>query len=103
MANPNPSTINALHAKAGQTVIRHVTIAICLTLIYGCSSLAASATQDLADNLGLAMANSNDPATVEAGGPAYLLMIDGLVNADPENSTLLAQAAAFHSESGVMR
>lgn len=34
---------------------------------------------------------------METGGPAYLLMIDGMVNGDPDNSVLLAQAATLHS------
>ncbi|MCP4693917.1 MAG: hypothetical protein GY859_38135, partial [Desulfobacterales bacterium] len=58
----------------------------CALLMTGCSMVVSSATDDLAENLSYAFANSNDPATVEAGGPAYLLMIDGLLHGDPDNT-----------------
>ncbi len=57
----------------------------------------SSATDDLAKNLSHAFANSNDPATVEAGAPAYLLMIDGLLHGDPDNISLLLAAADMYS------
>lgn len=41
--------------------------------------------------------NNDDPATVEAGGPAYLLMIDGLLRDDPENESLLCSASALNA------
>lgn len=69
----------------------------CIFLTTGCSMFISSATDDLAQNLSYAFANSNDPATVEAGGPAYLLMIDGLLHGDPNNKSLLLAAADMYS------
>ncbi|MCP4688979.1 MAG: hypothetical protein GY859_13075 [Desulfobacterales bacterium] len=69
----------------------------CALLMTGCSMMVSSATDDLAENLSYAFANSNDPATVEAGGPAYLLMIDGLLHGDPDNTSLLLSAADMYS------
>jgi hypothetical protein len=66
-------------------------------MLPSCSSLVARATDNLADNLSQAIANNDDPATVEAGGPAYLLMLDGMVQGDPQNENLLIQAATLYS------
>jgi hypothetical protein len=68
-----------------------------LLLLPACSRLVAQATDNLADNLSQAIANNDDPATVEAGGPAYLLMLDGMVQGDPDNENLLIQAATLYS------
>lgn len=62
-----------------------------------CSRLMSRATSDLADSLARAIADNDDPATVKAGGPAYLLMLDGMVHRDPENEDLLIQAATLYS------
>ena len=68
-----------------------------LLMLPACSRLVARATDNLADNLSQAIANNDDPATVAAGGPAYLLMLDGMVQGDPENENLLIQAATLYS------
>lgn len=70
---------------------------LCTFLVSGCSVFISSATNDLADNLSYAIVNNDDLATVEAGGPAYLLMIDGLLQRDPDNEKLLRTAASFYS------
>ena len=70
---------------------------LCIVLTSGCSLFISSATSDLADNLSYAIVNNDDVATVEAGAPAYLLMIDGLLREDPDNEKLLRTAASFYS------
>jgi len=66
-------------------------------MLPACSRMVAQATGNLADNLSQAIANNDDPATVKAGGPAYLLMLDGMIHSDPENEALLSKAAALYS------
>jgi len=64
----------------------------------GCSSVTNIATSGLATNLSNAMLNQNDPETVRAGTPAYLLLIDGLIEDEPNNtSRLLAGAKLYGS------
>ncbi len=59
----------------------------------GCASIVGKATDRLATNLGNAVLNADDPATVRDGLPAYLLLLDGLLEGDAENvGTLLAAA-----------
>ena len=62
----------------------------------GCASLVSSATSQVADNVTLAILNQNDPETVRDGAPAYLIMIDGLIEGDPENVRLLLSGAKLY-------
>lgn len=68
---------------------------IFLPLVWsGCVSTVAG---QFTDSLSDAILNNNDLETVEAGGPAYLLMIDGLLREDPGNESLLRSAANLYS------
>lgn len=67
-----------------------------LPLLTNCASLVSSATSRMADNISLAILNQDDPATVRDGAPAYLLMIDGLIAGDPENTRLLLTGARLY-------
>ncbi len=58
--------------------------------------MLSSASQRFAGNLSSAIMNQNDPATVQAGAPAYLILIDGLIKGDPENQTLLLTGARLY-------
>lgn len=74
-----------------------VLLLLCLGLLPACSRMVAQATGNLADNLSQAIANNDDPATVQAGGPAYLLMLDGMIHGDPGNEALLIKAAGLYN------
>lgn len=50
----------------------------------------------LAKNLSSAISNQNDVETVRQGAPAYLLLIDGLIQDDPENVELLLMGAKLY-------
>ena len=63
----------------------------------GCSSLMSSATTGVAKNLTSAVLNQDDVLLVKEGAPAYLIAIDGLVEGDPKNQTLLL--ALWHTPS----
>lgn len=66
----------------------------------GCAAIASSAAGGLADNLSLAILNQDDPETVRDGAPAYLLLIDSLVQGSPENEDLLRAAATLYTAYG---
>ncbi len=76
---------------------RQFYILLCFLLLSGCSAFISSAKVDFTDNLSYAIINNDDLATVEAGGPAYLLMIDGFLHGDPDNSSLLRSAANLYT------
>ena len=70
---------------------------VAILLLTGCASLISSATSRMADNITLAILNQNDLETVRLGAPAYLLMLDGLIEGDAENTDLLLAGAKLYS------
>ena len=68
---------------------------MCL-LASGCASLIGRATQGLTTNLSVGLENHDDPVTVQSALPAYLLMLDGLIEGDPENTGLLLSGARLY-------
>ncbi len=79
--------------------LRSVLILLILStiLLSGCSLFISSASVDMTENLSHAILNNDDPATVEAGGPAYLLMVDSMLYRDPDNESLLRSAADIYT------
>jgi len=59
--------------------------------------MISSATVDMTESLSQAIMNNNDLATVEAGGPAYLLMVDSLIYRDPDSEPLLRAGASIYT------
>lgn len=92
--------------KLNMRYIRLSFILLTIAALTGCASLVASTTGKLANNLSNAILNQDDPETVEAGMPAYLVMVDSLIEGDPQSESLLlagsklygAYAAAFVKE-----
>ncbi|MEZ5464468.1 MAG: TRAP transporter TatT component family protein [Lysobacteraceae bacterium] len=72
-------------------------LAVTTTLLSGCAGLVSKATDRMATNLGNAVLNQDDPATVRDGLPAYLLLLDGLLEGSPDSPTLLAASSRMYS------
>jgi hypothetical protein len=73
--------------------LRALAIVLLLGSLSGCATVVRNASDRFADNLGQAVLNSEDPATVRDGLPSYLLLLDSLAQpADADASTLLAAA-----------
>ncbi len=66
-------------------------------MLASCSSMITSATNEMAKNLSTAITNNDDLATVKAGAPAYLLMLDSFIEGDPDDSNMLITAAKLYS------
>jgi hypothetical protein len=73
--------------------IRVLISVLFLSILIGCSAMA---TRQLTDNLVSGMLNQDDPATVRAAIPAYLVLLDGLIQDDPENPQLLISASQLY-------
>ncbi|MDH3452053.1 MAG: TRAP transporter TatT component family protein [Gammaproteobacteria bacterium] len=58
----------------------------------GCVNIS----ERLADSLSGAIQRQTDIETVRDGAPAYLLMIDGLIDGDPQNAELLLSGARLY-------
>ena len=70
-------------------------------LLCACGNVVRKATNQFADNLSNAILDQDDPATVRDGVPAYLLLIDGMIEGDPQNpDTLLAGAKLYGAYAG---
>ncbi|MBL0715708.1 MAG: TRAP transporter TatT component family protein [Desulfosarcina sp.] len=90
---------SARHQRCVALAIRGLALLALMTLP-ACSRMVSNAANNMAENLAHAIANNDDPATVKAGAPAYLLMLDGMVYRDPENEALLLQAATLYNSYG---
>tara|TARA_Y100000385_G_scaffold270170_1_gene308981 strand:- start:335 stop:1201 length:867 start_codon:yes stop_codon:yes gene_type:complete len=66
-------------------------------VVSGCAAIVAQQTSGLADALGSAIRANKDLQTVKDGAPAYLLLMDAMVQQDPESAGLLLGAADLYS------
>ena len=69
---------------------------ITLFLLSGCSSVVTKVTNQLSNNFSNAIINNDDPETVEAGSASYLLLIDSLIEGDPQNESLLLAGSQLY-------
>lgn len=79
-------------------IARLVTIGVLVTALPlgGCQLMASRATSRLAENVSAAVLDQNDVLIARDGGPAYLIAIDGLIEGDPDNETLLLAGARLY-------
>jgi hypothetical protein len=68
----------------------------------GCASMISSAASNFADNLSAAVLNQDDPETVRDGAPAYLLLLDSMLEGSPDDPALLAAAANLYASYGAV-
>lgn len=80
-----------MHRSSYYRVFTLLLLGLSLT---ACTSMV---TSRLGKNLSQAILNQDDPDTVRAGAPAYLLLVDGLIEADPLNSRTLIAGAKLYS------
>lgn len=74
--------------------MREMAASLALLVLTGCTAFPARSTLE---SLSGAILNQDDPEIVCVGAPAYLLLLDGLIAADPENRRLLYAAAELYS------
>lgn len=65
--------------------------------VQGCASVMSAATDRMAHNLTTAFKNQSDLDTVRSATPAYLLLLDALLEGDPDNASLHMTAARLHA------
>jgi len=78
-----------------------LTFAACFA-VTGCASLVSGAASGFADNLSAAVVNQSDPETVRDGAPAYMLLLDSLLEGDPDDPAILAAAANLYASYGAV-
>ncbi|MGI9261716.1 MAG: TRAP transporter TatT component family protein [Woeseiaceae bacterium] len=95
------SILHGIWARFGCRTGRLAVIGI-LLVNAGCAAFVSSAASKFADNLSAAVLNQNDPEIVRDGAPAYLLLLDSLLEGSPEDPALLAAAASLYATYGTV-
>jgi hypothetical protein len=73
-----------------------------ILLLSACSTIMDRVTGKMAGNLSSAILNQDDPETVRDGAPAYLLLMDSLIQGDPESASALRSAANLYAAYGAV-
>ena len=79
-------------------MLRHLLVIFLVLILTACPGRAMnSAAKSVAEGLNRAILNQNDVITVRDGLPSYLLVVDGLIESNPENIDLLMAGAQLYS------
>jgi hypothetical protein len=62
----------------------------------------SNAASGLADSLSSGILNNDDPETVRAGMPSYMIMMDGFVHDNPDDPAMLGAAANLYASFGAV-
>ena len=81
--------------------IRGTILCACF-LISGCGYFLEKAGQSFGNNLSAAVLNQSDPDVVRDGAPAYLMLLDSLLEGNPESPSLLSAAATLYATYGTV-
>jgi hypothetical protein len=82
--------------------IAGASVLVLSSCLSGCASIASKAASRFADNLTAAILDQPDPEIVRDGAPAYLLLIDSLLEGSPESPELLGASAVLYSAYAVL-
>ena len=88
--------------RTRRLLIRVLPLTLLLALTSGCASLMSSAATGLADSLSAAVLNQNDPETARAAIPAYMVLLDSILESNPDDPELLAAAATMYATYGAV-
>ena len=69
-------------------------------LTSGCSLFVAKAADSFGSNLTSAILNQDDPETVKAGMPSYMLLMDSFVEGSPDSPVMLGAASNLYASYG---
>lgn len=71
-------------------------VALAAFALGGCASVANKASQRLSDSLSAGILDQDDVATARDGIPSWLLLVDGLIQGDPQNEDLLLAGSKLY-------
>jgi hypothetical protein len=75
------------------SIAHHLLLPAAFLILAGCTTLS---TEQMAGNLSRAMLNQDDPETVHDGAPAYLLLVDSLIEGNPQDRPALIAGARLY-------
>src|SRR5690606_22965410 len=76
--------------------VRACLLLAALLAVTGCGRLVSKATSGISDGLSAGIENHDDPETIRTALPAYLLMLDGLIESSPDNAGLLLTGSRLY-------
>jgi len=76
--------------------LRHASLLLAVFLLGGCASVVNRASQRLADSLTAGVLDQDDVQLARDGIPSWLLLVDGVIHADPGNAGALLAGARLH-------
>jgi len=85
-------------------ISRYATVLVAISGLQlgACASLISNVASDMAENLSSAMLNQDDPETVRAGMPSYMLLMDSFVEGSPDDPAMLGAAAKLYASYGAV-
>jgi hypothetical protein len=92
--------MGAMHGIS-EKISRLAVLGICLAAS-GCASLMSSAASGLANDLSNAVLNQNDPELVRDGAPAFMLLLDSILESNPDDPALLTASAKMYATYGAV-
>lgn len=78
------------------STLRALALALAVLALQGCSSIIASQTSKLADDISSAIYNNNDIESVGQAIPTFLVLIDSMIEGNPESADLLKTGAQLN-------
>lgn len=79
---------------------RYLVLLIACWSLAGCTVIVSNVADGFAENLSAAVLNQNDPELVRDGAPSYLLLLDSLLEGNPDSPAILSAAATLYATYG---
>jgi hypothetical protein len=80
-----------------RTALGLLIVSLMVMGLNGCSQLVSSSMVGITEAVATAVVNHDDPELVRSGIPAYMLILDGAIQKDPQNGPLLEKAAVLYT------
>jgi len=80
----------------GHRIASRICVFVAIAALSACTSIQNKAGQRLADSLTAGILEQDDPALARDGIPAWLLLVDGLIQGDPRNPGMLLAGARLY-------
>lgn len=77
-------------------------IGILASLLSGCATIVSSAASGLGETITGAVLNQDDPEIAKAAMPTFMVMIDGVIQDDPDNPDVLVAGANLYASYGAV-
>lgn len=72
------------------------------SLLSGCASFVSSAASSFGETISASVLNQDDPETAKAAMPTFMVMIDGVIQDNPQDSDVLAAGATLYASYGAV-